>query len=89
MNARGLDLAGATKELVDELHTHIRTFDENEAQLRDSTASYFGTDALLGLNRLLADYQAIVTCVLKFSAQSPRYRMLQDKQEDGSFVVAL
>ena len=80
-----LDLATAT--IVKGIFDCARDFEKQAATLRDGAV---GDDQVLSeLDKLIAAYQAVVTCVLEFSIQSPRYGVLKDMQEDGGFVITL
>ncbi|KAH6842917.1 isoprenoid synthase domain-containing protein [Chaetomium sp. MPI-CAGE-AT-0009] len=84
MRALDSDLESATQSLIQDIHNCVRDFDKN--------ASVLQTNAVMEqeqLRQLVEAYQAVDTAVLNFSINSPRYGLLKDKQEDGSFAVTL
>ncbi|KAK0708309.1 isoprenoid synthase domain-containing protein [Lasiosphaeris hirsuta] len=89
MRALNLNLDAATQVILNDLHSNIRDFEQNANVLRESTTSEHEDAAVESLERLIGAYQALVTCVLHFSIKSPRYGILKDRQDDGSFVIAL
>lgn len=91
MRSLGLSLEDATQNIVQDIYTCIRDFDNNASALQARVAAQQSPNDNVGnqLARLIEAYQAIATTVLNFSIQSPRYGLLKDRQEDGSFMVAL
>jgi hypothetical protein len=84
MRSLNLDLASATKQIVNSIHSYARDFDRSACTLRSGVTPPPGNDTTEQADRLIAAYQALVTCVLTFSVQSPRYGILCDRQEDHS-----
>lgn len=89
MRSSGLDLGGAVKRTVEDVYDCIGDFEASAAALRQKAVTGHGPEAALQLERLIEAYQAVATSVLHFSIHSPRYGLLKDGQEDGSFVVML
>ncbi|KAK0641248.1 isoprenoid synthase domain-containing protein [Cercophora newfieldiana] len=85
MQTHDLDLASATSEVLTSLQSHVRDFDRSASALRSGA----GRDTAKQVDKLIAAYQALVTCVLTFSVKSPRYGLLKDRRDDGSFLVTL
>jgi homoserine acetyltransferase len=84
MRSTDSDLENATQSLLNDIHKFVSDFDDNALALQ--------TNAVMEheqLRRLIQAYQVVDTAVLNFSIQSPRYGLLKDRQEDGSFVVTL
>ena len=84
MRAAGLDLEGAAQSLTKDIYRYVKDFDDNALALQTKA----GVDKEQ-LRRLVQVYQVVDTATLNFSLQSPRYGILKDRQEDGSFVVTL
>lgn len=89
MRASDLDLDGAVHNVIQDIYTSIQDFDQSASVLQTMVGLEEGTGGLEQLDKLIGAYQAIATTVLHFSIQSPRYGLLEDRQEDGSFVVDL
>jgi hypothetical protein len=89
MRASNSDLEGAVHTVIQDIYTSIRDFDQNASSVRMVVGLEEKTGALEQLDKLIGAYQAVATTVLHFSIQSPRYGLLKDRQEDGSFVVDL
>jgi hypothetical protein len=89
MRASDLDLEGAVQKVIQDIYTNIEAFGQNASVARAVVALEGETEALEQMDKLIGAYQAIITTVLHFSIQSPRYGVLKDRQEDGSFVVDL
>lgn len=89
MRSLRLGLESATQHVVQDIYNCIRDFDNNASALEQAVAAPQPFDAVGQLGRLIEAYQAIATTVLNFSIQSPRYGLLKDMQEDGSFTVVL
>jgi hypothetical protein len=89
MRSLGLTLDSATRRIVQDINNYIRDFDSNASTLQTMVAAQHTPDVADQLGHLIEAYQAIATTVLNFSAQSPRYGLLKDRQEDGSFTVIL
>ncbi|KAL2136446.1 hypothetical protein VTI74DRAFT_3679 [Chaetomium olivicolor] len=89
MRSLGLDLEAAVNNVVQDIHSCIRDFEDSSSALQTTATREHGQDVASQLRLLIEAYQAIATTVLKFSVQSPRYGLLKDRQEDGSFLVTL
>ncbi|KAL2144271.1 hypothetical protein VTI28DRAFT_9408 [Corynascus sepedonium] len=89
MHALSLDLNGATRSLVQDIHDSIRIFDENASSIRTKIKPEQGPKVAEQWRQLTESYQTIATTVLNFSAQSPRYGLSKYRQEDGSYLVTL
>jgi hypothetical protein len=89
MRASNSDLEGAVHTVIQDIYTSIRDFDQNASNVRMVVGLEETTRVLEQLDKLIGAYQAVATTVLHFSIQSPRYGLLKDRQEDGSFVVDL
>jgi hypothetical protein len=89
MRSLGVDLDDAVQKITQDIYDCITDFDHNAARLQERAARENGHEAADRLNKLIEAYQAIAATVLNFSVQSPRYGLLKDRQEDGSFVVLL
>jgi hypothetical protein len=89
MRASNSDLEGAVHTVIQDIYTSIRDFDQNASSVQMVVGLEEKTGALEQLDKLIGAYQAVATTVLHFSIQSPRYGLLKDRQEDGSFVVDL
>jgi hypothetical protein len=89
MRASSLDLEGAVKKVIQDIHTNIEEFNQIALVAQILVGLKEETGAVEQIDKLIGAYQAIVTTVLHFSIQSPRYGVLKDRQEDGSFVVDL
>jgi len=85
------NLASATSTVVDNIYAYARDFGHNGSILRArlGVTDMKGTRLLDEFEKLVSAYQAVATCVLTFSTQSPRYGVLKDKREDGGFLVPL
>ena len=75
--------------VIQDIYTGIRDFDKSASSVRIVVGLEEKTGASEQLDKLVGAYQAVATTVLHFSIQSPRYGLLKDRQEDGSFVVDL
>jgi hypothetical protein len=89
MRASNSDLEGAVQEVLQDIYTSIRDFDQNASSAQTVVGLEEKTGVLEQLNKLVGAYQAVATTVLHFSIESPRYGLLKGRQEDGSFVVDL
>jgi len=91
MQVYNIDLGSATAKIVEDLYGHVQDFDSNAASLRRriATKDKHEDETARQVDRLIDAYQALVTCVLGFSIQSPRYGISGCRLEDGSFVIAL
>ena len=90
MQVYNIDPDSATKKIVEDLFGHVQDFDRNAASLRQRTATtQYEDETARQVDRLIDAYQALVTCVLGFSIESPRYGISGCRLEDGSFVIAL
>lgn len=89
MRASNLDLEAAAQSTVQNIYDCIRDFDNNASSIRTTLATERHGGVVDHLEQLIQAYQAIATTVLHFSIVSPRYGLLKDQQEDGSFRVTL
>jgi hypothetical protein len=89
MRSLGSSLEDSTQSLIQDIYDCIRRFDSNASAIQAMVAKENGADAVAQAQRLTEAYQAIATSVLNFSIHSPRYGLLKDRREDGSFVVEL
>ncbi|KAK4444665.1 isoprenoid synthase domain-containing protein [Podospora aff. communis PSN243] len=89
MQYHNLDLASAASHIIGLLRAHARDFDHGASAFRSGVALQHGNDTAEQADRLIGVYQSLVTCVLTFSIQSPRYGVLRDRQKDGSFRITL
>jgi hypothetical protein len=89
MRSLGVDLEGAVQSIVKDIYARVDSFGHNAATLRERAAQEYGPEVAAQLTRLIEAYQGIATTVLHFSMDSPRYGLLKDRQEDGSFVIVL
>ncbi len=89
MRAGNLDLEGATQSVIQDIYKCIQEFDNNSSAIGAKVTIEQDPNAASHFGRLIEAYQAIATTVLDFSVQSPRYGLLKDRQENGSFLVAL
>ncbi|KXX74977.1 (-)-delta-cadinene synthase [Madurella mycetomatis] len=89
MRELGTDLSSATRHVVQDIYNCVQDFDSNASTLWETASSERGGTTAEELSRLVEAYQAVATSVLNFSIQSPRYGILKDRREDGSFVVIL
>ena len=89
MQETGSNLDGAVHGVIADMYNCIRDFDSNSASIQKTPAAMQNPDIIDQLQKLIEAYQAVATTVLNFSVQSPRYGLLKDRQEDGSFVVDL
>lgn len=89
MRARNSDLESAAQDVIQDIYDCIRDFDDMASAIQTRAATEENADAAHSFARLVQAYQAIATTVLIFSIQSPRYGLLKDRQEDGSFSVIL
>ena len=89
MRARNLDLESAAQSGIQDIYDCIRDFDDMASAIQTRLATEENADTAHNFGRLVEAYQAIATTVLNFSIQSPRYGLLKDRQEDGSFSVIL
>ncbi|KAK4166354.1 (-)-delta-cadinene synthase [Cladorrhinum sp. PSN259] len=86
MHELGVDLDGATKKVVQELDECLKDFDKKAVALQMKAED----EGIRGMVRRLTEaYRAIITGTLNFSIDSPRYGVLKDQKEDGSFEVEL
>ncbi|GAB1315889.1 hypothetical protein MFIFM68171_06099 [Madurella fahalii] len=85
----GTDLSSAVRQVTQDIYNCIHDFDNSAFALRETTSKERGEANAEGLSRLIEAYQAIATSVFNFSVQSPRYGTLEDRREDGSFVIVL
>jgi hypothetical protein len=84
-----LDLERAVQQVVQDIYDCAREFDSHASSLQALVAKEHGAGVADQLRRLIEAYQAIATSVLNFSVQSPRYGLLKDRRDDGSFLVDL
>ncbi len=89
MLASNLDLKSAAQSIIQDIYDCIGDFGAKASAIQTRLATEENADAAHNFGRLVEAYQAIATTVLNFSTQSPRYGLLKDKQEDGSFMVTL
>lgn len=89
MAALGVDLESAVRSTVEEIYRLSRDFDEISSKTRATFSAKHEPEVTDQLRQLIQAYEAIVTGVLHFSIESPRYGMLKYRREDGSFVVEL
>ena len=89
MRATNSSLESAAQSIIQDIYDCIRNFDDKASAIQTKVATEENADAAHNFGRLVEAYQAIATTVLNFSIQSPRYGLLKDRQEDGSFLVTL
>lgn len=89
MRELGTDLSSATRHVVQDIYNCVHDFDGNASTLCETASSEREGTTAERLSCLIEAYQAITTSVFNFSIQSPRYGILKDRREDGSFVVIL
>ncbi|KAK4127298.1 terpenoid synthase [Parathielavia appendiculata] len=89
MRSLGSGLEGATNSMVRDIYDCIKCFDSNASALQAMVTAEGRPDTAAQVKRLIEAYQSIATSVLNFSIHSPRYGLLKDMREDGSFVVVL
>ncbi|KAK0617423.1 isoprenoid synthase domain-containing protein [Immersiella caudata] len=89
MQSHNLDLESATRQIINSFYSHAHDFDRSASTLRSRVTPPVGNDNTKQADRLIGAYQALVTCVLTFSVESPRYGIQCDRQEDQSFRITL
>jgi hypothetical protein len=87
MRSLNLDLDAAAQSVVQDIYDCVSIFDGNATILRRTAHKEHGQEVADHLGTLIRAYQVIATTVLNFSVLSPRYGLLEDRQEDGSFLV--
>ena len=81
-------LESVISTLTDELHQNGKNFDKAAADLRARAKSYSPT-VQADVDRVIQEYEAIMTSVYTWTCESPRYGMAQYKQADKSFIIPL
>jgi hypothetical protein len=89
MRSSRSSLEDATQSLIRDIYDCVQDFDINASAIQVMVAEENGPDTAAQAQKLAEAYQAIATSVLHFSIHSPRYGLLKDRREDGSFVVEL
>jgi hypothetical protein len=89
MRASNSSLGDATQSVIRDINNCIRDFDNNASAIQAKIAPGQTPGVAEQFGKLVGAYQAIATTVLNFSIRSPRYGLLKDRQEDGSFAVTL
>lgn len=89
MRALNMDLPTALESVIQDMHKLVRDFDLSASKIRKRLVLAHPHGLAEQFDRVVGAYQSIPTSTLGFSIQSPRYGMLKDKQEDGSFQVTL
>ncbi|KAK3899372.1 (-)-delta-cadinene synthase [Staphylotrichum tortipilum] len=89
MRASNLDLEVAAKSIVQDIYDCIRDFDSNSSVIKTTFVAGQQPSVADQVHQLIQAYQAIATTVLHFSIVSPRYGLLKEQQEDGSFLFTL
>ncbi|KAH6617911.1 isoprenoid synthase domain-containing protein [Chaetomium sp. MPI-SDFR-AT-0129] len=89
MRALNMDLATTLESVVQDMHNLVRDFDRSASTIRKQLMLGEQHGLAEQFDRVVGAYQSIPTSTLGFSIQSPRYGMLKDKLEDGSFQVTL
>ncbi|KAL2259793.1 hypothetical protein VTK26DRAFT_6395 [Humicola hyalothermophila] len=89
MHELNMNLESAVRVITDDIRRSAINFDKESSASWAIVLERHGPEAADKLRQLTQAYQAIVTGVLHFSIESPRYGLLKNRQEDGSFVVEL
>ncbi|KAK0742321.1 hypothetical protein B0T21DRAFT_361116 [Apiosordaria backusii] len=89
MNDRGCDLAAAVRGIVQDFVGYNKEFEEQASLLRARAEEDYGGEVGGMVEKTVEAYQAIVTGILQFSIQSPRYGIKEYEREDGSFAISL
>ncbi len=89
MHALGLDLEDAVQRTVQEIASLAKEFDRISSRSQATVSENHSPGVADELGQLIQAYQAIVTGVLHFSIESPRYGLFKDRRSDSSFVVDL
>lgn len=93
------DLDAAVQKIIKDIYAYAKDFQQKKELLRVSDVIHSAKDqgipipkAVDDFDKLVAAYQAVVTGVLHFSMESPRYGILEDRlseEEGGGFLVTL
>lgn len=94
------NLESAVRKIVTDIYAYAQDFNKNAQLLRECDVVRSATDgnipvqvALERFDKLVDAYQAVVTGVLHFSIESPRYGILKDRLSEGEraggFLVTL
>ncbi|KAK4134773.1 terpenoid synthase [Trichocladium antarcticum] len=89
MRALGASLESATRSVIQDISDCIESFDKNALAIRAKAAMHHAPGVENQILQLTKAYQALATTNLNFSIQTPRYGLLEGRQQDGSFVVGL
>lgn len=89
MRALGASLESATRSVIQDISDCIESFDKNALAIRAKAAMHHEPGVENQILQLTKAYQTLATTNLNFSIQTPRYGLLEGRQQDGSFVVDL
>ncbi|KAK0672007.1 isoprenoid synthase domain-containing protein [Cercophora samala] len=89
MHDGNCDLAWTVKRLMDDYVYWGSEFRNIAARLRARVEEEYGGEIMEMVEKTIEAYEAVVTGILEFSVQSPRYGMKQYEREDGYFEIPL
>ncbi|KAK4179408.1 isoprenoid synthase domain-containing protein [Triangularia setosa] len=89
MHDRNCNLEDAVRGLMDDFGYYGCEFQAQASLLRARAEKEYGGEIVGMVEKTIEAYEAIVTGILDFSVQSPRYGMKQYEREDGYFEIPL
>ncbi|KAK4643538.1 hypothetical protein QC761_0068880 [Podospora bellae-mahoneyi] len=89
MHDRNRDLAGAVGGILGDYGHWGCEFRNLATRFRARAKEEHGGEVMEMVEKTIEAYEAVVTAILEFSVQSPRYGIKQYQREDGYFEIPL
>ncbi|KAM7185975.1 Isoprenoid synthase domain containing protein [Rhypophila sp. PSN 637] len=82
-----INLDAAVQKIVNDIHSHAAAF--NRLAMTSQFRTCRSQEVREQFDKTVSAWQTVVTAVLHFSIESPRYGILKDRLPDGGFLVTL